>query len=81
MQHAFRYPWPASAIGGAEMAMLHLARESSPDKTSIVERLAHAVRVQYGHLAVRPLESTTQPKETYAHSRQRKNNLEENQGA
>ena len=44
----FHYPWPASAIGSEEMSMLYLARESSPDKTTITQLIAEAVRAAYG---------------------------------
>ena len=51
MSPPFRYPWPASAIGKGEMSLLYIARESSPDRTTITELVARAIRVQYGHLA------------------------------
>lgn len=60
MQRPYHYPWPASAIGREEMALLYLARESSPDRTTITELVARAVRAQYGHLAIKP-EPTGEP--------------------
>ena len=60
MSRPFRYPWPSSAIGQEEMALLYIARESSPDKTSITQLIATAVRAQYGHLAAHP-EQVAQP--------------------
>ena len=61
MLHSFRYPWPSSAIGKEEMALLYLARESSPDRTTITELVARAVRAQYGHVAIKP-EPSGEPK-------------------
>ena len=53
MPQSFRYPWPSSALGKEEMALLYLARETSPDRTTITELVARAIRVQYGHLAIK----------------------------
>ncbi len=62
----YRYPWPASAIGKEEMAMLYQARESSPTRMTISSLLSRAVRQQYGSnqagKLVEPI--TTQPKES-----------------
>jgi len=60
MTPGYRYPWPSSAIGKEEMALLYLARESSPGKTAITELVARAVRAQYGHLAIKP-EPSSEP--------------------
>ena len=60
MSRPFRYPWPSSAIGKEEMALLYIARESSPDKTSITQLIATAIRAQYGHPAAQP-EQVAQP--------------------
>lgn len=64
MPQSFRYPWPASAIGKEEMALLYIARESSPHKTSITELVARAVRAQYGHVAIKPEPSGVPERET-----------------
>ena len=57
----YRYPWPASAVGPEEMAMLYLACKSSQEgRSTITELLAEAVRAQYGHLADQS-QLTTQP--------------------
>ena len=49
----YRYPWPSSQLTRADMRLLHNARESSPDRTTITELVARAIRVQYGHLAIK----------------------------
>lgn len=54
MSRPYRYPWPASCIGHDEMALLHAARESSPDRTTITELVARAIRAQYSQLASQP---------------------------
>ena len=64
MQRPYHYPWPASAIGREEMALLYLARESSPDRTTITELVARAVRAQYGHVAIKPEPSGEPERET-----------------
>ena len=46
-----KYFWPASAISESDMHLLFLAKEASPDRTSITRLLAHAVRTSFGHLA------------------------------
>lgn len=46
--HRSKYPWPASAITPAEMALLHQARELSPELQPITRLLARAVRETYG---------------------------------
>ncbi|HPT26867.1 MAG TPA: hypothetical protein PLZ95_10645, partial [Bryobacteraceae bacterium] len=61
----YRYPWPASAVGPEEMAMLYLARESSQEgRATITELLAEAARAQYGHLADQS-QLTTQPQRRF----------------
>lgn len=64
MQRPYHYPWPASAIGREEMTLLYLARESSPDRTTITELVARAVRAQYGHVAIKPEPSGEPERET-----------------
>jgi len=64
MTPGYRYPWPSSAIGKEEMALLYLARESSPGKTAITELVARAIRAQYGHLAIHPEPSSKPEHET-----------------
>ena len=64
MQRPYHYPWPASAIGREEMALLYLARESSPDRTTITELVARAVRAQYGRVAIKPEPSGEPERET-----------------
>jgi len=44
----FRYPWPASALGYQEMALLHSARETADTRVPITKLIAHAVRAVYG---------------------------------
>ena len=44
----YRYPWPASAIGSDEMALLHSARESADTRVPITKLLANAIRTVYG---------------------------------
>ncbi len=51
MTHPYRYPWPASALGPKEMAMLHQRRESLPERTPITRLIAEAVRAAYGTVA------------------------------
>ncbi len=53
MTPGYRYPWPAAAIGKEEMALLFSARESSPEPTTITRLVAEAVRLAYGHLAIK----------------------------
>ena len=60
MQRAFRYAWPSSAIDADLMHRLYMARESSPEPTTITRLIAEAVRAQYGHLAAHP-EQVAQP--------------------
>ena len=48
----YRYPWPASCLTAVDMKLLHDARESSPDRTTITELVARAVRAQYGRVAI-----------------------------
>ena len=60
MQRAFRYAWPSSAIDADLMRRLFMARESSPEPTTITRLIAEAVRAQYGHPAAQP-EQVTQP--------------------
>lgn len=60
MQRAFRYAWPSSAIDADLMRRLFMARESSPEPTTITRLIADAVRAQYGHLAAQP-EQVAQP--------------------
>ena len=43
----YRYPWPASAIGPIEMAILHRIRESSRPRVPITRLIAQAIRHQY----------------------------------
>lgn len=56
----YRYPWPCSAIDADLMRRLYIARESSPEPTTITRLIAEAVRAQYGHLAAHP-EQVAQP--------------------
>ncbi len=51
MSQSFRYPWPASALGPDEMAMLHRRRESLRERTPITQLIAEAVRAAYGTVA------------------------------
>ena len=48
---AYRYPWPASALTPADMAVLHAVRESSHPRVRITDLVAHAVRQTYGRKA------------------------------
>ena len=43
----YRYPWPASAIGPIEMAILHRIRESSRPRVPITRLIAQAICNQY----------------------------------
>ena len=47
----YRYPWPASAITAADMALLHRARQAAAPHIPITELIAQAVREACGHLA------------------------------
>lgn len=44
----YRYPWPASALTPADMAVLHAVRESGSPKIPMTELIARAVRATYG---------------------------------
>jgi hypothetical protein len=48
MNPDFCYPWPASALTPADMAVLHAVRESSGPRIPITELIARAVRQTYG---------------------------------
>ena len=48
MNTLFRYPWPASALTQADMAVLHAVREGGAEHIPITELIARAVRVTYG---------------------------------
>ena len=48
MYTPFRYPWPASALTQADMAVLHAVREGGEMHIPITELIARAVRVTYG---------------------------------
>lgn len=48
MNDRYRYPWPASALGPAEMSLLHEARQCSPGRVAITQLVAQAVRAAYG---------------------------------
>ena len=41
------YPWPASAITPADMALLHRQREENSPRVPINELLARAIRMAY----------------------------------
>ena len=56
----YRYPWPSSAIDADLMRRLFMARESSPEPTTITRLIAEAVRAQYGHPAAQS-EQVPQP--------------------
>ena len=45
---ASKYFWPASAITPDDMALLYAARAASPQRISISELIARAVRQAYG---------------------------------
>lgn len=45
---SYRYPWPASAINSADMAVLHSVRENSEHRVPISLLVARAVRACYG---------------------------------
>ena len=60
----YRYPWPASCLTAVDMKLLHDARESSPDRTTITELVARAVRAQYGRVAIKPEPSGEPERET-----------------
>ena len=60
----YRYPWPSSQLTPADMRLLHNARESSPDRTTITELVARAVRAQYGRVAIKPEPSGEPERET-----------------
>jgi hypothetical protein len=47
-----RYPWPASRLTTADMAILHRVRESSRPRVSITRLIAQAIRNQYGQVAL-----------------------------
>lgn len=49
--NTYRYPWPASAINSADMAVLHNVREYSEHRVPISVLVARAVRACYGHQA------------------------------
>lgn len=55
---AYRYPWPASAIGADEMALLHSARESpeADTRVPITQLIVNAIRAVYGCSAETPSE-------------------------
>ena len=42
------YPWPASGLLPGDMALLCLARNNAPKRTTITRLLAEAVRRVYG---------------------------------
>lgn len=42
-----KYFWPASGITAADMALLHRARETLPERLPITQLLARAVRQTY----------------------------------
>ena len=46
--NTYRYPWPASAINSADMAVLHSVRENSENRVPISVLVAQAVRACYG---------------------------------
>ena len=43
----FRYPWPASAIGAADMRMLYEVRKASRPRVPISLLVARAIRETY----------------------------------
>lgn len=47
----YRYPWPASALSKADMALLHAVREGTSPHVRITDLVAHAVRQVYGQQA------------------------------
>jgi len=47
------YPWPASAITEADMALLFQAREHSPSHVPINALIAEAVRKTFGPTSTR----------------------------
>lgn len=62
----YRYPWPASAIGQTEMRLLHQAREQSPERTTITQLIADAVRRAYASRCEMPREVHAEPMEVAA---------------
>ena len=48
MNTNYRYPWPASALTQADMAVLHAVREGGEPRIAITELIARAVRQTYG---------------------------------
>ncbi len=58
----YRYPWPASAINSADMAVLHSVRESSSPRVPISVLVARAVRACYGQ-ALKPKAQPRPPQE------------------
>jgi len=54
----YRYPWPASAINSADMAVLHSVRENAAKRVPITVLVANAVRACYGQA----LQAQTQPR-------------------
>ncbi len=43
----YRYPWPASALTKADMALLHACREATHPRVPITMLLAEAVRYRF----------------------------------
>ena len=62
----YRYPWPASALSRGDMSLLHKARETSPQRTTITQLIVDAVRRTYAHLAYQSIESPFNRKEKNA---------------
>ena len=62
----YRYPWPASALTSDEMAMLHRARERSPDRIPITQLIREAVHVAFA------VPSSPQPRSTHDPNRKSK---------
>ncbi|NLF99550.1 MAG: hypothetical protein GX565_05295 [Lentisphaerae bacterium] len=56
--NTYRYPWPASAINSADMAVLHSVRENSERRVPISVLVARAVRACYGQA----LQAQAQPR-------------------
>ena len=56
--NTYRYPWPASAINSADMAVLHSVRENSKHRLPISVLVANAVRACYGQA----LQAQAQPR-------------------
>lgn len=56
-----RYPWPASAITSADIALLHSVRESSEPRVPISVLVARAVRATYGQALQSKAQAITKP--------------------